>query len=33
MHKIKIDKNETEILLNNEFQILLHHVMLLRTLS
>ena len=33
MHEIKIDKSETKIWLNNEFQILLHHIMLLMTQS
>ena len=33
MYGIRIDKSETEISLNNEFQIFLNHVMLLRALS
>ena len=33
MHGIKIDKSETKISLNNEFKVVLHHVILLRGLS
>ena len=33
MHGIKINISEIGILLNNELQILLHHIILLRALS
>ena len=33
MHEIRIDKSEIEISLNNECQILLYYVMLLKAIS